>query len=445
MNQQFLRLAWPMILSGITVPLLGLIDTAILGHLPEIHYLGAVAVGSVVFDMLFWAFAFLRMGVTGLAAQAWGAQDYQRVRLLLGQYMVLALAFGIVLILLKRPLFDLALAYMAPAPDVVEQARIYCDIRILAAPPSLANYAIMGWLLSASKVRVLLAMAVAANLLNAGLDYLLVMHWGLRADGVAWGSVITEYSLLGIGCWNVYVMLHRTPGRFIFSSLLRLGDYRSLISVNRAIFVRTLCLLFAISFFYSQSARQDEVTLAANAVMMTVILVFAYGQDGFANAAEVLVGRSLGAARLQAFHIASRICLRWSLLTAVLFTLFLLLFDHWVFARLTDHASVVSAALNYRYWLLVFPLLACWNFAYDGIFIGATKTEAMQYCMAFSAFAVFAPVWFVTQGLGNHGLWLAFCAFHLARSLSMAWTYRYYDRHRGWLQNGVAKGEMECA
>jgi len=436
MTRNFLQLAWPMMLSGITVPLLGLIDTAILGHLAEVHYLGAVALGSVIFDMLFWSFAFLRMGMTGLCAQAWGGQDYQRVRNLLGQYLLMALVFGLLLIVLQSPLFNLALTYMKPSADVAEQALIYCEIRIFAAPASLANYVIFGWLLSASRPRVLLSMAIAANLLNASLDYILVVETGLRADGVAWGSVVTEYALLMLGLMIVWRILSATPGRFNLPALGQWRNYRALLSINRAIFIRTLCLLFAISFFYAQSARQDEVTLAANAVIMTVILVFAYGQDGFANAAEVLVGRSLGAARLDQFHQASRVCLQWSLVSSLLVMVCLWLLDARLFGLLTDHQQVVDATLEYRYWLILFPVLACWNFAYDGIFIGATKTDAMQNCMAFSVFLVFLPLWWFSRDWGNHGLWLSFCAFHLARSASMAWVYSYYDRKQRWLYAG---------
>jgi len=433
LHKRIWLIAGPMILSNLTVPVLGLVDTAILGHLSYAHYLGAVALGAVIFDILFWAFGFLRMGTTGLTAQAYGAKDLEKTRLLLWQGMTLAIGIGLIIILLQKPLFALAFAYMAPGSEVENWARIYCDIRIWAAPASLAHYVIYGWLLSIGKTRSVLLLTVTANLINIALDYLLVMQFDMLTAGVAWGSLIAEYSLLIMGLWMVKQHTRHMNNQPLLEKLLNLSHYRQLFTVNRYIFVRTLCLLFTISFFYARSAQQDDITLSANAILMTLLMVFSYAQDGFANAAEVLSGQAIGARDLNTFKQTNRGCALWCLYTSIFFTLLLIFFDETIIGLLTNIDSVVQITLKYWIWLILLPFAAAWSFLLDGIFVGATKARAMQNTMLFSSFCIFLPAWYLLTPWGNHGLWIAFLCFHAARSISMTLVYFYYSKQRLWI------------
>jgi len=433
LHKRIWLIAGPMILSNLTVPVLGLVDTAILGHLSYAHYLGAVALGAVIFDILFWAFGFLRMGTTGLTAQAYGAKDLEKTRLLLWQGMTLAIGIGLIIILLQKPLFALAFAYMAPGSEVENWARIYCDIRIWAAPASLAHYVIYGWLLSIGKTRSVLLLTVTANLINIALDYLLVMQFDMLTAGVAWGSLIAEYSLLIMGLWMVKQHTRHMNNQPLLEKLLNLSHYRQLFTVNRYIFVRTLCLLFTISFFYARSAQQDDITLSANAILMTLLMVFSYAQDGFANAAEVLSGQAIGARDLNTFKQTNRGCALWCLYTSIFFTLLLIFFDETIIRLLTNIDSVVQITLKYWIWLILLPFAAAWSFLLDGIFVGATKARAMQNTMLFSSFCIFLPAWYLLTPWGNHGLWIAFLCFHAARSISMTLVYFYYSKQRLWI------------
>jgi len=433
LHKRIWLIAGPMILANLTVPILGLVDTAILGHLSHAHYLGAVALGAVIFDIMFWAFGFLRMGTTGLTAQAYGSNDLQKTRLLLWQSLLVAISIGGFIILLQAPLFSAAFAYMSPSPEVEKWARIYCDIRIWAAPATLAHYVIYGWLLSIGKTRTVLALTIIANLINISLDYLFVMQFNMLTAGVAWGSLIAEYSLVVLGLWVVKQSTRDMGNESLQQKLLRVADYRQLFTVNRYIFIRTLCLLFTISFFYARSAQQDNITLSANAILMTLLMVFSYAQDGFANAAEVLSGRAIGARNLQTFKQTNRGCALWCLYTSIFFTLSLIMFDETIIGLLTDIDSVVQTTLSYWLWLILLPFAAAWSFLLDGIFVGATKARAMQNTMLFSSFCIFLPAWYLLTPWGNHGLWIAFLCFHAARSISMAFVYYYYSKQRQWI------------
>lgn len=427
------QLAWPMILSNLTVPLLGLVDTAILGHLPHPYYLGAVAIGAIIFDMLFWSFAFLRMGTTALSAQAYGADDHTESRRILYKSLLMALFIGTGLILLRNPILDLAFWYMGPEVAVAEHARIYADIRIFSAPAVLCDYVIAGWLLSLGKTRQVLWIALATNLTNLVLDYWLVVEQGLFTDGVAWGSFVASLVALTLGLRFVVLNLRDHPSRVSLNELNSLSAYLPLLSMNRYLFVRTLCLLFSFTFFYAQSAQQDTITLGANSVLMTLILLFAYGADGFANAAEVLAGRTIGARIADQFHAVTRAASLWFFISALAFVLILAVFEAQIINLLTDIPSVVAATHQHWPWLMLVPLIATWNFMFDGLFLGAGKARAMQNTMLCSSLCVFFPAWYLFLPLANHGLWLAFCFFHLARSGSMALVYRYYSQHHLWV------------
>lgn len=424
-------LAWPLILSNITVPLLGLVDTAVLGHLPQERYLGAATLGATLFSFLYWGFGFLRMGTTGLTAQARGSADWHGVIRLLAQGLIIAIALGALLIAVHPPLIRLGLWLLDGSPAVTELAHRYAAIRIASAPAVLANYAILGWALGMGRSRVALALMIVNNGLNIALDLLLVVGLGMTVEGVALGSVLADYGALvaGIG-WALTArrrwQLPTYPG-----GLFAWVHYRELLRVNSALFVRTLCLLFAIAFFHAQGARMGDTILAANAVLMQFILITAYALDGFAHASEALVGRSLGANDEAAFRRRLAAATLWSAITAVVASMGFLIAGEALIGLLTSLPDVRDTAAAYLPWMVAMPLLAAGSYLLDGVFVGATRTAAMRDTMI-AALAVYLPCWYATTGWGNHGLWLAFSAFTLTRTLGLATWLAVTLKRRSW-------------
>ncbi len=424
-------LAWPMILSNITVPLLGLVDTAVIGHLPDPTYLGAVAVGAMLFSILYWAFGFLRMGTTGLTAQALGRDDVSQSRLLLAQSLLLAGVIGTLLLLVQAPLIGTALRLVGAGEAVSLEAARYSEIRIYGAPAVLANYALLGWFLGNENTRIPLLLLVSTNLLNMLLDVLMVYGLGMHTDGVALATVIAEYTSLALGLSFARRMLARQAGTFVWQRLKVVSDYYQLIAINRYLFVRTIAILLSLAFFTAQGAKQGVTILSANAVLLNFFLIISNGLDGFAHAVEALSGRFYAARDNAGLHRIIAATLGWSLITALLFCLLFWLAGEQIIGLLTDIPAVNQTATAYLPWVILLPLVAVWSFLLDGIFVGTTQVRAMQNTMLFSVFAVFAPAWYLSQPLGNHGLWLAFIALFVARGLSGGYVFiTTFDRNR---------------
>lgn len=432
-HSQVWSLAWPLMLSNITVPLLGLVDTAVIGHLPDSHHLGAVAVGSMIFSIIYWAFGFLRMGTTGMTAQAYGTDDGSQNRLLLLQSLILATAIGLLLLLIHQPLIALALQFMDAAPEVTTEAYAYSQIRILGAPAVLCNFALLGWFVGNQNTRIPLLLLVLTNLLNMILDIIAVYLLGMHADGIAAATVIAEYFSLVLGVWLALRQMKKLPGELIHSALLKAQDYLQLIVVNRYLFIRTLSLLGCIAFFTSQGAQQGTDILSANAVLLNFLLLIANWLDGFAHATEALSGRYIGEKKLNRFYQIATSALCWSLATAVLLTLVFALAGDLIIALLTNIESVREQAAIYLPWIIILPMIGVWSFLLDGIFVGTTQFKAMQNTMLVSVFMVFLPLWWLSQPLANHGLWLAFISLFLARALTGGWVYWRLCKQQSWL------------
>lgn len=419
-------LAAPMILSNVTVPLLGLVDTAVMGHLEDPRYLGAVAVGATIFSFLFMGLNFLRMGTTGLAAQARGADDGDRLRGVLAQALLTALIIAALLILAQRPLGHLAMWLIAPEPAVLAPAWTYFSVRIWAAPAALANFALIGWFIGMQNTRAPLYLMLITNLINIGLSLLLVLGLGYRTGGVAAASVVAEFAGLGFGIWLVRRELVTLGGRLQRRQVLNPERLRQVFSVNGNLFIRTLSLMFVFGFITAQGARQGTAILAANAILIQFQYFMAYALDGFAHAAEALVGRALGERNAVGLRKAVRLSLIWSAAVALAFSLAYLAGGHAIIALLTGQEPLRQLAAQFLPWIIVSPLVSFWSFLFDGVFVGATRAREMRNTMLISTFGVFLPVFFLTQkgGLGNHGLWLSFLVFMAARALTMAYVYR---------------------
>lgn len=420
-------LAWPLILSNLTVPLVGAVSTGVIGHLDDPAYLGGVALGTLVFTYVYWAFGFLRMGTTGLASQAHGAADVDEVRAVLARALVLAVLCGGLLTLLRGPIGTAALTLLDGSAEVQGHALDYFGVRALAAVPALANIALLGWFLGLQNARYGLIQQVVINGLNAFFAVWLVHGADMGVAGVAWAAVIGQTVGLAVALVLARRLLIRIGGQFERDRVFDLDRLKAMIAVNRDIFIRTVCLLTGTAFFMDRSAALGEVALAANAVLMVFQSLSAYAMDGFAQATEAVVGKATGARdrrQLDAAVSAGTLC---ALLVAIAAALLYAVFGSSIIDLLTGIDSVREAANAHLIWAVLLPVASIWAFQLDGIFIGATRTAEMRNAMIASLAAFVAAGLPLVALFGNNGLWAAYVAFMGARALTL---YLYYPRVR---------------
>lgn len=413
-----------MILSNISVPMLGMVDTGVTGHLDNAAYLGAVAIGSVIFGFLYASVNFLRMGTTGIAAQHFGADDYDGVRVALGQAMITAVLIALVFMAFQLPIGRIALSLLGPDPVVREYALEYFQIRIWSAPATLASYALIGWFIGLQNARVPLIMVLITNVINIVLDlwFVVVLDW--KIEGVAAASVIAEYIGVAVGLGFAFSQLRKHGGHWILAKLTTISEYRAFLAVNGHLFIRTIALMFTFAFVTAQGARQGGLILAANAILINLQHLLSFALDGLAHAAEALVGKAVGARSRAALEASVSITLRWSLIIAVGFCAAFYVGGPLLIRMLTDLPEVRETTLTYLPWLVVSPLVSVLPFLYDGVFVGATRAKDMRDIMVISTVIVFLPAWYALQFLGNHGLWLSFIIFMASRSVGMHLFYR---------------------
>jgi MATE family multidrug resistance protein len=433
LDHKIWQIAWPAILSNISVPLLGLVDTAILGHLESTRYLGAVAIGASILSFLYWGFGFLRMGTTGLVARAAGADDRARELTVFLQSGILAVVLALVVILSHPLWLQLGIVLMAPGPELAPLTRSYVSIRVFSAPAVLVTYAIVGWFIGRQNTRWPMVIAILTNLLNIGLDVLFIIVLDMKSDGAAYATLVSEYVGCAVAVVAVIRQLDWRPLAGIREFLFRFSAYTELLESNRYLFIRTMCLLFSFAFFTAMSNRLGETTLAANTIMLQLMMLAAYGLDGFAYAAEGLSGNAAGAGDMSRFHLAVRSCWRWSLLTATLISGIYALGAPLIFPLFTPHATVLVQLQIFLPWLVLLPLAAAPSYLLDGVFIGAARTRYMMHSMLFCLIAIYLPLWYLLQGMGNNGLWLSFTVFNAARGATLAWCFYYLDKRGMWL------------
>lgn len=425
MHRRVLMLAAPIILSNLSIPLLGAVDTAVMGHLPDPAYIGGVAIGALIFSYIYWGFGFLRMGTTGLVAQAHGAEDAVELRAILGRSGLLAVGLAGLLLLFQRPLGAVAFAILESTPEVESLAGTYYTIRLWGAPAALLNYVAWGWLIGVQRMRSALALSVFMNGLNIVLDLVLVVGLGHGIAGVALATLISEWSALALAVWLVMRVLRKTRGAWVRERIFDGERIAGLLRVNADIFIRTLCLVSAFAWFTAQGARMGNVLLAANAILLNFQMFMAYGLDGFAHASEALIGSAVGAGDRHLLRRAVRTTTIWAVGTAALFALVYAGAGRMIIAALTSIPEVRAAAATYLPWVAVSPLISVWSFQLDGIFIGATRTPEMRNGMLISLGIFLAAGWILIPRMGNHGLWLAMMVFMVIRAVTLgAWYPR---------------------
>ncbi|MCG6857526.1 MAG: MATE family efflux transporter [Salaquimonas sp.] len=412
-------LAVPMTLAYMTTPLLGVVDTAVVGRLGDPALIGGLAVGAVLVDLLFTTFNFQRSGTTGLTAQAVGAHDEKETQAILMRALLLAAVAGVAMIVLSWPILKIGLWFMAPGAGVAEATADYFQIRMLSAPFALANYAILGWLIGLGRTGLGLAIQTLLNGTNILLSILLGLWLGYGIAGVAWATVIAEAlaTVVGLVLCRALMDPQTRPSR---ARIVERAAWKRLVNLNGDIMVRSFTLLFAFAFFTAQGARFGEITLAANAILMHFFIVGGYFLDGMATAAEQIVGRALGAHYRAAFLRGLKLTLVISVALAVMLTAFYFVFGNALIALLTTVESVRAEAALYLVFAALTPLTGVLAFQMDGVYIGATWSREMSLMMLVSAAAYLASWWLMAEPLANTGLWLALHVFLLTRGITLS-------------------------
>lgn len=416
-DKQILRIALPSIVSNITVPLLGLIDVTITGHMGGAAFVGAIAVGGMLFNIIYWLFVFLRMGTSGMTAQAFGARRLTEVVSVLLRAVAVAMVMSVLLLSLQVPVRELSLSLIEPSAEVAFLARTYFNICVWGAPASLLLFVLNGWFLGMQNSRAPMVIAILQNVANILLSLLFVYGFGMKIEGVAMGTVLAQYAGLLVGLfllfrhyWRLRVYL-RMDQVFTQASLVRF------FMLNKDIFFRTLCLIFVHFYFIAMGAKNGDSALAVNALIMQLFLLYSYIMDGFAFAGEALVGKAIGArARIAFFETLKRL-FAWGTVMMLLFTLLYSLFSQQFLYLLSDDPTVVKASEEYYLWSLLLPVCGMATFIWDGIYIGATATKGMLLSMAVGMLTFFALNYLFLPSLGNHGLWLAFNGYILMRGV----------------------------
>ncbi|MCL1126799.1 MATE family efflux transporter [Shewanella surugensis] len=430
-NKHLFALALPMILSNITIPLLGLVDTGVIGHLSNAYYLGGVALGATMISVMLFLLGFLRMATTGLVAQAYGADDKQQQYQLLFQSTSLALLLGLLAVLFQSPIAKLSIYLSSPSLEVAKYCQEYFSIRIWSTPFALLNLALLGWLLGIQKPKAAMLQLILANSVNITLDLFFVLGLGWGVKGVALASVFADISGFILAISLVWHHLHQDK-QFHLTTLfshLKISSYKALLSLNTDIFLRSLCLQLVFTFVTFHSASLGDNILAANAVLLNLVMLISYALDGIAYYAEAEVGRAYGEKNHQRLQDTVALAWAWCAIVAIGFVFAFLLAGTSMVHTLTNIHTVQDMAQQYLPWVIFFPLLAFSSYLFDGVYIGAAKGKVMRNSMLICTFMVFFPMWFLLGAEENYALWAALSAFMLARSVTLGIHYHFKFKH----------------
>jgi MATE family multidrug resistance protein len=421
-NKELLRLAVPNILSNISVPLLSSVDTALMGH-ESIKHLGAVGIGAMIFNFLYWNFGFLRMGTTGFTAQAYGAKDQTEIISTLLRAAFLALCISVLLVLFSQVLGGLAIDLMFVQTDQIDLVLKYFSIRILAAPASLMLFVLFGWYFGMQNSIFPLIITITLNIVNILLSFLFVKQYGRGIEGVAWGTVAAQYIGLVIALLLFLIRYRSYLNALKLSSLKQVDKVVSFLKINGDIFIRTFCLTFVFGFFYSQSSKMQANTLEINTILMQFLNWMSYGVDGFAYAAESLVGKYLGAENKKRMKLAVRQSFIWGMGFAFLYAIVYWAFGTQLLEIFTNDTLLIQSSLQYLIWMVILPIIGTPCYIWDGIFVGLAASKQMRNGMFISMLSFLLIFYSVQSEFGNHGLWFSLSAFLVFRALILWWYY----------------------
>lgn len=430
--KQVFKLALPSIISNITVPLLGIIDLTIVGHMGDVIYIGAIAIGTMIFNVLYWLFGFLRMGTSGMTSQALGRRDLTEAMRLLVRSLTISTAIAATFIVFQLPIRWMALTIMQPTEQIAEQAAIYFSICIWGAPAMLGLYGLTGWFIGMQNTRIPMLVSIFQNIVNIVASVTFVFGFGMKIQGVALGTLTAQWTgfLLALYCWKRYY--GRLAEYNWKDDLFKRSTMVRFFAVNRDIFIRTLFLVGVNFFFISAGSRQGAIILSVNTLLMTLFTLFSYVMDGFAYAGEALSGKYYSAANKLAFDRVYNSLFAWGAIMAVVFTLVYAVGGNGFLMLLTNEAVVVQSAEAYFWWAVMIPIVSVSAFVYDGIFIGLTATRGMLVSSVVSALVFFVLYLTLQSYLGNHALWLAFIVYLGLRG-GIQWLL-YRRMHLNWVQ-----------
>ncbi len=418
MNKEILRIAIPNIISNITIPLLGMVDLAILGHLESGIYIGAVALGSMIFNSIYFAFGFLRMSSSGFTAQAYGAKNNQEIILTLSRAIMVALIGSVLIIALQYPISHLGFKLISGSSEVEALAKEYFHIRIFAAPAAISLFAITGWFLGMQNARYPMIIAISITLLNLLFNLIFIYGFGMKSDGVAWGTLIAQYCGLTLAIILFLKKYRSYLKHWTYQAMMQIKALKRFFLVNRDIFIRSFLLILTLSFFTAESARISDEILAANTILLQFFFIYSYLIDGFAYAAEALVGKYIGAKNQLNLKLTIKNLFKWGIGISLIFTLVYFLSGKSILYIITNDQKVINDTMPYLIWMISIPLLTFAAFIWDGIFIGATESVSLRNAMIISTVLLFFPFYYLIGiDFGNHGLWMSLMLFMVSRGL----------------------------
>lgn len=419
-HRSVLTVAVPIMLSNVSEPMIGIVNTAVIGQLHDPYYIGAIAVGALIFSFIFWGFGFLRLSTGGLSAQALGAGDTVELVAVLVRALMIGVAAGVALILLAPLIREAGFGLVGGSAEIRQHGETYFNYRIWSAPAALANYCVMGWFIGQSRAKLAFAVQLFLNLTNMALSALFVLHLGMTSDGVGLAALIAEWSAVALALGLAFAMLRGMGAGISWRRVLEPYRMKRTLLMNADVMIRTLCLVFAFTWFTARGARAGDVVVAANAVLINLFEVAAYLIDGFAYASEALVGQSVGARNRKRFRDAVRLTSIWAMVLGVLCAAAIWFGGPSIIDLMTVNAEVRGTARAYLPWAAVSPVLGVICFQFDGIFTGAMATKDMRNMMIVSLGIYMLAWWLLEARFGNHGLWAALCVFFVARGLTFA-------------------------
>jgi MATE family multidrug resistance protein len=424
-NRKILRLAIPNIVANVSIPLLGMVDLSLMGHLGSEIYIGAVALGTVIFNFIYWGFSFLRMSTSGFTAQAYGKEDHEEETALFYRSLIVSILTGLLIIILQKPVVWLSFLFINGSNEVETLARSYFSIRIWAAPATLGLYAISGWLLGMQNARYPMIIAILVNVFNIAMSIFFIKVFHMKSEGVALGTLCAQY----IGIISAIVLMMKRyrhlPGRFNWKHIADIQKLSAFFRVNTDIFIRTFCVIIVFAFFTSKSASANDSILAVNSMLLQFLLLFSFFIDGFAFAGEALIGKYIGRNDLQALKKVIRLLLAWGAGLALFYSVIYFFGSGIILHILTNSHELISQSAPYLLWVVLIPFASFATFIWDGIYIGATASKAMRNTMLAATFLVFTPTYFfLNKTIGNHSLWLAMSLFMLSRGVFQTIIYK---------------------
>lgn len=420
MNRELLRLAVPNIIANLSIPLLGLVNVAVLAHLDSTTYLAAVSLTGVIFNFILWSFGFLRMSTTGITAQEFGAKNRSEISSALYRSFTISIFLGILIILLRNKLLSFGVFFLQPNSSILHIMEEYYNIRVFVIPASLLNFVIIGWLLGMQDSVAAMLMIVVENLVNVLLNLYFVVELGMKADGVALGALIAGWTALLFGISMLIIRHRKTIEKPVIKLIFIISKLKRVLTLNVNIFIRAFSLLMVFSWFTYASSKYGNDVLAINTLLMQFFMFFSFFIDGFAYAGESLSGKYLGAGKIKSLKITVKILFKWASVMAFVFSFIYLVAGNWIISLLTDNEILIEMAMNRKIWVVIIPIVSFAAFVWDGVFAGTTHAAAMRNVMLVSVVCVFFPLYFSLQNIfPETNLWIAFIAFFVARSLGM--------------------------